>query len=194
MFSAVFIFADNFSLSDVKDRNLNIALQASGKTNFSDVTVLELNNSRIVDISPLSRLAKLTSLGLYNNRIVDISSLGSLANLKELDIGRNEITNINSLSNDLYLEKVYIEFNYIRDLTPLQGLANLTELNITGLTVDMNDFGNWKFTSNLILIDKEGRTVIITQEEKNKFGLANGLIITNIQPAVISNQPAVSNK
>jgi Leucine Rich repeats (2 copies) len=64
---------------------------------LTNLTVLELAENQIRDVSPLRSLTNLTSLNLNNNQITDASSLGSLTNLGSLYLIDNPITDISFL-------------------------------------------------------------------------------------------------
>ena len=91
---------------------------------------LDLENTEITDISPLSKLTNLTYLNLGDNKITDVSPLSKLTNLTNLRLGSNHITNISPLSNLSNLTSLNLKYNKITDIKPLRSLTNLTYLNL----------------------------------------------------------------
>ena len=91
---------------------------------------LDLDDNRIVDITPLNQLTNLTELELRYNQIVDITPLNQLTNLKRLTLRYNQIVDItplNQLTNLYWLE---LPGNQIVDITPLNQLTNLKRLEL----------------------------------------------------------------
>lgn len=56
---------------------------------LKNLTVLDLHQTEISDISPLAGLTNLVELDLYNNQISDVSPLAGLKKLTTLNLGKN---------------------------------------------------------------------------------------------------------
>ncbi len=110
------------NLSDKKITDITLIKKCS------NLARLFLRHNQISDIRQFSELTKLTELSLYDNQITDIHSLSKLTNLTELFLGNNQITDIYSLSKLTNLTKLYLFGNQISDLSPLSTLTNLTDL------------------------------------------------------------------
>ena len=138
----------------------NIVL-LGGIEQLSNLTILDLEDNDIMDISPLQTMTQLTSLSLDTNKITDISisnlltgltglnlrsnaisnigPLANLINLTDLDLISNEISDIGPLVNLINLTVLDMDFNAISDLTPLTDLINLTSMDL--FNNDISDIG-----------------------------------------------------
>lgn len=95
---------------------------------LSKLKDLSINGKRINDLSPLQQLPHLTRLSVYGESLTDLSPLQHLSQLTELSISGKNIKNLNPLQHLSHLSKLDIniwETNF--DLRPLQNLplANL---------------------------------------------------------------------
>lgn len=108
-----------------------------------NLTALNLSNNSINDLLPLENLTNLVYLNLSSNNISDITYLQNLVNLTDLILSSNpvstfslsiasvtnKITDISILANFSKLKRLDISGNAISDLSPLEYLYNLTDLN-----------------------------------------------------------------
>lgn len=94
------------------------------------VTVINLKENRISDISSLQGLRDLTSLYMENNLIADISPLASLTNLAVINLNKNRISDIGILSRLTKLERLLLNNNKITDISALEPLVNLITLDL----------------------------------------------------------------
>ena len=107
-----------------------IEITIAGETYDSSVTVLELNQKGIVDLSPLAGMTQLTGLYLLGNDISDLSPLANLTQLQILFLSLNNISDLSPLANLTQLQRLYLSSNDISDISALKGLTNLETLNI----------------------------------------------------------------
>lgn len=95
----------------------------------TNLRVLDLSNSSIMDTTPLQGLFVLEELDLSNNDILTISALSEMTNLRYLNLYRNYISDIEPLTNLTNLSSLDISWNDdIEDIQPLMGLTNLKKL------------------------------------------------------------------
>jgi internalin A len=99
-------------------------------------TALDLTNSQISDIQPLSSLTHLTALKLSNNQIRDIQVLSNFTALISLDLANNQISNIQPLSGLNKLLFLNLSNNQIRDTRFLPKLTNLSVINLANNPVN----------------------------------------------------------
>ena len=140
-----------------------------------NLTVLDLHDNRISDLSPLKNLVNLMDLDLDDNQISDISSLNTLTNLTVLDLDGNKISNISTLSRMLNLTELDLHDNRILDISPLKNLVNLTVLDlsenyisdfspIAGLIENLTEYNNRNQSSlsfNTADVNRDGIVNII---------------------------------
>lgn len=101
------------------------------------LTELNLNNIKLVDLSPLAKLTNLRSLGLSNNEISDVSPIAELPALTDLFLhGNDTLKDISPLAN---LPKTITFVNVTRcaiaDMTPLAQLPAGTQTLKSGQLV-----------------------------------------------------------
>ncbi|MXV74087.1 hypothetical protein F4Z99_07400 [Candidatus Poribacteria bacterium] len=89
---------------------------------------LQINESQISDLTPLTGLVKLNTLKLDHNLISDIAPLTELVNLEWLQLDDCQISDLTPLAKLVKLNTLILAHNPISDITPLAGLANLEGL------------------------------------------------------------------
>jgi len=117
----------NLTVLELRDNEIRDISPLAGLTNLIDLC---LGGNHISDISPLAGLTNLIELSLANNHIRDISPLAGLTNLIELWLGGNHITDISPLAGLTNLTELWLWGNYISDISSLAGLINLIELDL----------------------------------------------------------------
>ena len=94
--------ADNVT---VNDANLKAALTSALGTssittdNMKTLTVLDLSDRKISDLTGLEAAVNLKQLSLRNNSVADISALSGLTSLTTLDLSGNQITSVTALAS-----------------------------------------------------------------------------------------------
>lgn len=146
----------------------------SGIQYFKNLEELNIANNEVSDLSPLfgcaklkklnasgqyisnlgvlSTLRELTELNLADNELTTLSSLKELAGLQKLDVSGNEIVVFGTAGKLQNLQYLNIADNPMKeiDLSTLSGLANLTELNVSGCGIESIDGIN---TGNLTTLN-----------------------------------------
>jgi len=96
---------------------------------LEDLGTLKLDNNYLTDISALARMKSLTSLSLSSNRITDFTPLAGLAKLEYLNLDGNPSKDMTFASNLLNLRELsFLGGNETPDLGPLMDLPNLERL------------------------------------------------------------------
>ena len=102
-------------------------------TSFN-VSILNLSNNYLDDISPIRNLFELTELDLHgNNRnciTFDSRPLLKLTKLRKLNLKDCYMRNVKPLSRLTNLVELNLSGNCVKDLTPLKSLTNLTYINL----------------------------------------------------------------
>lgn len=96
--------------------------------NMAGLEELVLDGGEIRDISPLAGCTELRRLQLTGGKISDVASLAGLHKLEYLVLDGNEVENLEglgTLENLVYLD---VSHNQVEDLSPLAGLGQLEEL------------------------------------------------------------------
>ena len=78
------------------------------------------------DAMPIERLTSLETLDLENTKIVDLTPLHGLHNLKYLNIKNTKINDLRPIENLTNLLEINIENTNISDLTPLANMSHLS--------------------------------------------------------------------
>jgi hypothetical protein len=97
---------------------------------------LDLDNTQIADLTPLSGLTGLTGLMLNGTGVTDLTPLSGLTRLTRLRMSETGVTDLTPLSGLTGLTDLELNGTGVKDLTSLSGLTRLTELqlNQTGVT------------------------------------------------------------
>ena len=107
-------------------------------SSLTNLTVLQLRQNGISDISPLLSLTNLTDLTLLGNQISDISPLSSLTNLTLLILAENQISDISPLVENSGLGKgdqVWLKGNKLDLSEGSEDTENIRALKDRGVIV-----------------------------------------------------------
>jgi hypothetical protein len=123
-------FDVNVTVVELRDKSL---VDISALKNLTKLKELNLTGNSVSDLSPLSGINSLEKLYLARNSISNISSLSGLTNLKNLVLsGNSQLSNISALSGLTKLEQLAINDTSISNISALSGLTNLNDLNLVG--------------------------------------------------------------
>ena len=104
-----------------------------GAQNLISLTLLNLRDNLVSDLSPIARLTTLRELDLTGNPITDISAVSGLVSLVRLSLvgpAGGGVTNISALAGLTSLSILELHANSITDIEPLAGLTSLTFLGL----------------------------------------------------------------
>ena len=114
----------------------DVALEAAGEEDLSDVVHLIVRNSNIHDISAISMsLVRLQTLSLSHNQLGDLRCFTVLTALRQLNLNNNALTSLEGLQNCLELESIYACNNRIVCLRPLGALQALSCVSLVANAV-----------------------------------------------------------
>ncbi|WP_099221520.1 leucine-rich repeat domain-containing protein [Listeria costaricensis] len=120
-------------------------------SNLTSLETLSITEASISDLTPIAGLTNLTFLQLHDNKIEDISVLANFPKLEYLELSGNFIDNIDVLAQLTNLQTLkmngavsYIGVpdetgNVITDLTPLENLTKLSDLELCGYGDQLTD-------------------------------------------------------
>ena len=112
----------------IPDANLRAAIETALKVVPGDpiapveietLTVLEVRETKISDLTGLELATNLRNLRLVENGIADVSIISGLTNLTKLNLGGNSISDISPLEGLTNLTELLIGNNNISDISPL---------------------------------------------------------------------------
>ena len=93
---------------------------------LTQVNILDLRNTQVTDLSPLSVLTQLNSLYLSNTQVTDLSPLSVLTQLNSLDLRNTQVTDLSPLSVLTQLNILDLHDTQVTDVLPLKNLTSLT--------------------------------------------------------------------
>lgn len=161
------------SLNVHEEKNI-VSLQ--GLQYFYDLTMLNLTNQKIEDLTAVGKLANLENLYLSGNRIKSIYPLRNLPELRVLNLSRNQIDDVNPLSilcEYKRLNELYLSYN---NLTEVQGLTVLTSLSV--LQIDHNEISDFRFVNNL----KNLKCLYLSGNKSDDYTVISDEIINGLSP------------
>ena len=123
--------ATNLTMLNLRDNSISNISAVSGLTNL---TTLNLRDNSLSSISAVSGLTNLTVLKLGGNSISDISAVSGLTNLTTLELGANSLSSISAVSGLTNLTTLGLLNNSISDISPLvsnTGLGTGDSVNLS---------------------------------------------------------------
>jgi hypothetical protein len=106
--------------------------------NLAGLTSLAVVDNDVVDLTPLAGLTNLQSLALGFNPLTDISPLAGLTDMRTLDLSNLPVKNYAAVGNMTKLETLLLASDSLDDLTFLTPLTKLIALNIGGAFTDLS--------------------------------------------------------
>jgi len=166
-------------IKDVKSFNVTegkniVSLQ--GLQYFYGLTMLNLTNQKIEDVTTVGKLVNLENLYLSGNRIKSIYPLRNLPELKILDLKRNQIDDVNPLSilcEYERLNELYLSYN---NITEVQGLTLITSLSV--LQIDHNEINDFRFVNNL----RNLKCLYLSGNKSEDYTVISDEIIKSLSP------------
>ncbi len=145
----------DFSVKEFKNFE-NIAIF----TLFANLEHIDLEGTRVKDITVLSGLAKLTHLYLGHTRVSDISALSVLVNLTNLDLACTHVRDITALSKLVNLKQLDLGGTQVSDLSAMSEFVNLVYLNLWATRVnDIAALSGLLNLKKLVLWDTEVKDI-----------------------------------
>ena len=120
-------------LSELRSRDRRVH-DLTGVHFATNLTRLELDNSRVSDLSPVSGLTNLDFIEVHGP-ISDLSPVAGLINLRRLDIAGINVSDLSPLVGLTKLKELVIADTNISDLSPVAGLINLEFLAFSNDTI-----------------------------------------------------------
>ena len=96
---------------------------------------LDLESTHVSDLTPLSGLTALRSLDLMSAQVSDLTPLSGLTALEYLNLWNTQVSNLTPLSGLTALESLNLRYTQVSNLTPLSGMMTLKSLNLGGTQV-----------------------------------------------------------
>ncbi|WP_026968926.1 leucine-rich repeat domain-containing protein [Algoriphagus terrigena] len=148
-----FVGIDSLNISG---RREIFGLQALSE--LRDLKVVDISNTAITDLGPISNVTFLESLNLTNTPTSDIQFIKYSDRLKHLDISNTRIEDISQLLNLKSLVSLKAENTPIMSFAVLNEFKNLTQLDLRGS--GFNNLENIKELGNLESLNLSGNYMI----------------------------------
>jgi hypothetical protein len=87
------------------------------------LTLLNLNNTRVSDVSALASLTSLQTLYLNNTKVSDVSALASLTSLQTLHLGSTKVSDVSALASLTNLQTLGLWDTQVADVSALDSLV-----------------------------------------------------------------------
>ena len=140
-------------------------------------------NENITNLTGLEAAINLTVLDLRDNPISDISLLAGLTNLTLLRLDSNSISDISPFAELTKLTELYLQNNSISDLSPLvqnTGLGNGDEVNVKGNPLSPLSFNTYIPTLQSRGVTIEFDDIVAKPEDVNGDGSVNILDLGSV--------------
>lgn len=146
------------NLSDVDISNINL-------TKNTQLTSLNIGNTKITDISSFSTLINLEYLSIAGTNVSDIGSLKNTTSLKDLNLSNTNVVDTSSLSNLSKLEILDLSDTSVFDLDSLKYMKSLKFLDVSNTKVV--DIGSVSSLPELFNLNLSGTSVRDFEALKN---------------------------
>ena len=124
-------------LKKLKKLKLQVAApDLSPVSGLTELTDIEVSDDAVNNVEWMSKLTNLTNVIISGERIASYKGLPSLPNLKRAALYNASPDDLTPLVEAMpNLTELRLNYNVIKDLTPLTKLAKLNDLNLYGATV-----------------------------------------------------------
>lgn len=123
-------------------------------TKAQQILKINLDNTRITDLSPLTDLTLLQTIHLRHTGVSDITPLGELQHLRRLHLGATSVSEISPVKNLRELRFIGLRYTYVSDISVLSDLPNLEVIDLVGTSIN-------KSNETVHLLERKGVTVIM---------------------------------
>ena len=103
---------------------------------YSDLSSLDLNNTRVADLAPLAALTGLKSLKLAQTKVSNLEPLAELTGLELLILWGTAVSDLGPLRGLTALQSLDVMLTHVSDLAPLARLTNLRWLDLWSTKID----------------------------------------------------------
>ena len=118
------------------------------------LSVLELRENKLIDLSPLGKCVELGQLYLGNNALSNIDTLGKLEKLWALSLTNNRLSDTKGLSQLTKLSNLDLSSNQLRSVKGLKSLTELTRLILTDN--ELNSLEGLQYLKKLRFLELKG--------------------------------------
>ncbi len=117
-------------LKNLKTLDIN-QTQVSDLSPLTGMTALQtllLNRTQVSDLSPLTGMTALQALILDQTQVSDLSPLTGMTALQVLTLNQTQVSDLSPLTGMTALHRLYLNQTQVRDLSPLTGMTALQTL------------------------------------------------------------------
>lgn len=163
-------------LLTILDLSNNKLADISSVTTFIHLQTLNLNSNQISNISAIPSLEELNSLYLSDNNVSDVNVLAEMESLKLLNLQNNKLTKIDALkseNSESNLESLNLRNNRLTDIEFLNGLNRLNALDLSyNQIVKVPEFvANWINNKKIADLKLNNQTLnLVSQDNSVDFG------------------------
>ncbi|MEM7723302.1 MAG: leucine-rich repeat domain-containing protein [Pseudomonadota bacterium] len=102
---------------------------------LSELISVDLDNTKVADLSPIAQLTNLQRLSLRDTKVTDITPVAQLTNLQVLNLNDTQVADITPVARLANLQELYLNDTQVADLTPLASLDILRSLSFDNTQV-----------------------------------------------------------
>ena len=178
-------------LSDTFISNLNPL------SNLKSLKEINLNNTPVEDLNPIQHLSQITKLILYGTNVKSIDSILRLTDLEVLSLAFTDVSDIELISRFTALAALDIRGTTITDISVLEKLKNLKRLGIGGGPY-FDDIDILRFSDNIHIIKELSNLEVLIVQSIKQFDISliqdfRNLKILSILNTDIVNLDEISN-
>ena len=144
--------AKNLNHLELDNSKISDLSPLRGLTNLQFLEV----HGELSDLSPLAESVNLRGLEIGGSNVSDLSPIARLVNLRSLDIGNTKVSDVSVFAGLTNLQELNIENTNIPDLSPLTGLSNLKRMHFSGTNQSVMSFVAGQTTLEFISLATDG--------------------------------------
>ncbi len=141
------------NISQVKGKGKEIQ-SLEGLQHCTALMLIDLENNKISDLTPIKDLKQLQSVTLAGNQIESIEPLAGLVGIQYLELSRNKVSDLTPLKAMANMRSLYLSDNQIKSLAPLVDFKKTWSLYLARNPVE--DFAPIGTMKSLTHVDLRG--------------------------------------
>ena len=141
------------NISQVKGKGKEIQ-SLEGLQHCTALMLIDLENNKITDLTPIKDLKQLQSVTLAGNQIESIEPMAGLVGIQYLELSRNKVSDLAPLKGMSNMRSLYLSDNQIKSLAPLNDFKKTWSLYLARNPVE--DFAPIGTMKSLTHVDLRG--------------------------------------
>lgn len=97
---------------------------------LDQITFLDLMNTSIWDLTPISGMTGMIELHLRGAEVDDLTPISDMTGMTILDLGNTQVSDLAPINGMTDMTTLYLDSTQVSDLMPISGMAGMTTLHL----------------------------------------------------------------